>query len=66
MSREHKKKKNAGESERMKTRNEAKKKKVLKSTKLGPKKKSRQFVRSKRKITSVTAFVYWLLQLSYT
>ena len=62
MSREHKKKKNAGESERMKTRNEAKKKKVLKSTKLGPKKKSRQFVRSKRKITSVTAFVYWLPQ----
>ena len=37
-SREHKKKKNAGESERMKTRNEAKKK-VLKSTKLGPEKK---------------------------
>ena len=59
-------KKNAGESERMKTRNEAKKKKGLKSTKLGPEKKSRQVVRSKRKITSVTAFVYWLLQLSYT
>ena len=33
-------KKNAGESERMKTRNEAKKK-VLKSTKLGPENKNR-------------------------
>ena len=34
-------KKNTGESERMKTRNEAKKKKVLKSTKLGPENKNR-------------------------
>ena len=34
-------KKNAGESERMKTRNEAKKKRVLKSTKLGPENKNR-------------------------
>ena len=33
-------KKNTGESERMKTRNEAKKK-VLKSTKLGPENKNR-------------------------
>ena len=53
----------------MKTLNEAKKKiaetKVLKRTNRGPEnKKSRQFVRSKRKITSVTAFVYWLLQLN--
>ena len=38
-SREHKKK-NAEENERMKTRNEAKKK-VLKSTKLGPENKNR-------------------------
>ena len=34
-------KKNAEESERMKTRNEAKKKKVLKNTKLGPENKNR-------------------------
>ena len=34
-------KKNAGESEIMKTRNEAKKKKVFKSTKLGPENKNR-------------------------
>ena len=41
-SREHKKKKkNAGESERMKTRNEAKKKRALKITKLGPENKNR-------------------------
>ena len=59
-------KKNAGESERMKTRNEAKKKSIEKYKTRSWKKKSRQFVRSKRKITSVTAFVYWLLQLSYT
>ena len=55
----------------MKTRNEAKKKKmagtkVLKSTNRGPENENRDGIRSRRKITSVIAFVYWLLQLSDT
>ena len=54
----------------MKTRNEAKKKmagtKVLKSTNRSPENKNRDGIRSRRKITSVIAFVYWLPQLSDT